>query len=85
MNSDRFLIEEASPSQKFSLVFEHNLFVPESHIRKLQCELALPITKTSPLFAKIELKQQNLFRIVPSRINLVTDYSLGLMKGSKTY
>ena len=84
MNSEKFLVGETSPFQKYSIALEHNQFEPGQHVKRHSCEVALPLSPNSPAFVKMELKHQNLFRLLPGRINLVTEYNCGLLKG-KTY
>lgn len=53
-------------------------------LRKCVGELAFPIGTNSPKFFKFEAKQQNLFKLLPGRINLVTEVNAGFIAG-KTY
>lgn len=53
-------------------------------MRKCTAELSLPFAINSPKFVKFEVKQQNLFKLLPNRINLVTEINAGLLKG-KTF
>ena len=53
-------------------------------MRRCTAEIAFPFQDNSPNFIKFEAKQNNLFKLVPGKINLVTEVNSGLLIG-KTY
>lgn len=57
------------------------MYVPSKMQRRFTAELAVPIDDNSPNFIKLEVKQQNLFKILPGRINLVTELNAGCIAG----
>ena len=56
MNSEKFLVNETSPFQKYSITLEHNQFQPGSHVKRHSCEVAIPLSQSAPAFIKMELK-----------------------------
>ncbi len=69
---------------KHCIAVEHNEYVPGSSLRKVAAEIALPLDASAPQFIKFEAKQQNLFRLIPGKVNLVTEINGGVVVG-KTY
>lgn len=71
------------PTTKQSLTLAHSIVTP-SLVRNCSGELAFALKPRDPAFLKFEVKQQNLFELLPGKINLVTELSGGLILG-RTY
>lgn len=71
------------PTTKQSLTLAHSVVTPRL-VRNCSGELAFALKPQDPAFLKFEVKQQNLFELLPGKINLVTELSGGLIFG-RTY